>query len=53
MPSRAIVVTIDLGEAMLVTLNLSAAKTWRFRPAVRDGQPVRFRKLVQVWQTTR
>ena len=29
----------NLGEALLVTSNLSAAKTWRFRPAVRDGQP--------------
>jgi Gram-negative bacterial TonB protein C-terminal len=43
----------DLGEALLVTLNLSAAKTWRFRPALRDGQPVRYRTVVQVWPSTR
>jgi hypothetical protein len=43
----------NLGEALLVTANLSAAKTWRFRPAVRGGQPVRYRTLVQVWPTTR
>ena len=41
-----------LGEALLVTVNLSAAKTWRFLPAVKDGRPVRYRKLVQVWPTT-
>jgi hypothetical protein len=38
-----------LGEALLATMNLSAAKTWRFVPAVRDGRPVKYRKLVQVW----
>ena len=41
-----------LGEALLMTVNLSAAKTWRFLPAVRDGRPVKYRKLVQVWPTT-
>lgn len=41
-----------LGEALLMTVNLSAAKTWRFLPAVKDGRPVKYRKLVQVWQTT-
>jgi hypothetical protein len=30
----------NLGEALLVTMNLSAAKTWRFLPAVKDGRPV-------------
>ena len=38
-----------LGEALLATMNLSAAKTWRFVPAVKDGRPVKYRKLVQVW----
>jgi hypothetical protein len=42
-----------LAEALLVTVNLSAAKTWHFLPALKDGQPVRYRKLVQVWSTTR
>ena len=41
-----------VGEALLVTVNLSAAKTWRFLPAVKDGRPVKYRKLVQVWPTT-
>ena len=29
-------------------LLLSAAKGWKYRPATRDGQPVRFRKIIQV-----
>ena len=41
-----------LAEALLATVNLSAAKTWRFVPALRDGRPVRYRKLVQVWPAT-
>ena len=41
-----------LGQALLVTMNLSAAKTWRFLPAVKDGRPVKYRKLVEVWPTT-
>jgi hypothetical protein len=40
-----------LGEALLATMNLSAAKTWRFAPAVKDGRPVKYRKLVHVWLT--
>jgi TonB family protein len=31
-------------ERMLV----AAAKTWRFQPAIRDGQPVRFRTRIRV-----
>jgi hypothetical protein len=37
-----------LGEALMATLNLSAAKTWRFQPAVKDGRPVKYRAVVQV-----
>lgn len=40
-----------LAEALLATVNLSAAKTWRFVPAVKDGRPVKYRKLVRVWLT--
>jgi hypothetical protein len=42
----------NLGEALLVTVNMSAAKTWRFRPALRNGYPVRYRTFMQVWPTT-
>jgi hypothetical protein len=35
-----------LQDTMLATLNLSAAKSWRFRPALRDGKPVRYRWVV-------
>ncbi|MEE8131174.1 MAG: energy transducer TonB, partial [Vicinamibacterales bacterium] len=31
-------------EAMI----LSAIKTWRFRPAMKDGQPVRYRHLIPI-----
>jgi hypothetical protein len=40
-----------IGEALLATINLSAAKTWRFAPAVKDGRAVKYRKLLQVWLT--
>ena len=31
-------------ERMLV----AHAKTWKFRPAIRDGQPVKFRTVVRL-----
>ena len=37
-----------MGDTMLATLSLSAAKTWRFRPALKDGQPVKYRKAVWI-----
>ena len=27
---------------------LDASRSWRYKPATRDGTPVKFRKLVQV-----
>jgi TonB family protein len=30
------------------TLALAASRTWQYKPALRDGTPVKFRKLVQV-----
>jgi hypothetical protein len=35
-----------VGESNRLLNALSAAKNWRFRPAVRDGRPVRYRVLV-------
>jgi len=40
-----------LQTAMLGAANLSAAKTWRFNPAVRAGRPVKYRRTV--WVSTR
>jgi hypothetical protein len=38
----------SLEEAMFATINASAAKNWRFRPAMKAGQPVRYRRTVWV-----
>jgi hypothetical protein len=35
-----------MGETMLATMRLAAAKSWRFQPAVKDGSPVRYRRTV-------
>ena len=37
-----------IAEASLVMGALSAAKTWRFRPALRNGVPVKYRKVLWV-----
>jgi hypothetical protein len=36
---------------ILATMLLSAAKTWKFRPALHDGQPVRYRLRLDVTTT--
>jgi hypothetical protein len=36
----------SISDSMLLTMSLSAAKTWRFDPATKDGQPVRYRKSI-------
>jgi hypothetical protein len=35
----------SLGESMLFTMSLHALKTWQFRPALKDGNPVRYRQV--------
>jgi outer membrane biosynthesis protein TonB len=37
----------SIGETLQMTGILSAAKSWRFRPAEKDGQSVRYR--LQIW----
>ena len=36
----------SIGDAMVMTMSLSAAKTWRFQPAMKGGRPVRYSKTV-------
>jgi hypothetical protein len=35
-------------DSLYDTLALAASRTWQYRPATKDGAPVKFRKLVQV-----
>jgi len=39
-------------KRMTDMLLLSGAKMWKFTPAMKDGQPVRYRTMVS-WETTR
>jgi hypothetical protein len=45
---KAIDVPRSLGDAVVMTSSLSAAKSWRFRPAMKDGHPVRYRQQLIV-----
>jgi hypothetical protein len=45
---RARRVPVTMAEALRVTMSLSAAKTWRFRPGLKDGEPVRYRQVIRV-----
>jgi TonB family protein len=43
---RAVNVPISLGESVMLTAALSAVKSWRFRPATKDGAAVKYRQIV-------
>ena len=45
---RANRVPATMAEAVRVTLSLSAAKTWRFRPGTKDGEPVKYRQVIRI-----
>jgi len=45
---RARRVPETMAEAMTMTMSLSAAKAWRFRPGSKNGHPVRYRTIVWV-----
>ena len=38
----------NLGESLVLTNALSATKTWRFNPAMKEGLPVKYRELIAV-----
>jgi periplasmic protein TonB len=38
----------NLGDAVVVTMSLSAVKSWHFRPALKDGRPVKYRQQIPV-----
>jgi outer membrane biosynthesis protein TonB len=37
-----------LDESMVLTMSLSAAKSWRFQPARKDGRAVKYRQVLPV-----
>ena len=38
----------SLDESMVLTMSLSAAKSWRFQPAQKDGRAVKYRQVIPV-----
>lgn len=44
--AKATFTPTTIGETLLINNALSAAKTWRFDPAIKDGHPVKYRLLV-------
>ena len=38
----------QIGESVVLTAALSAVKSWHFRPALKDGSPVKYRQIVPV-----
>jgi hypothetical protein len=45
---RARRVPATMAEAMTVTMSLSAAKAWRFKPGMKNGAPVKYQTLVWI-----
>jgi predicted secreted protein len=45
---HALRVPATMAEAMTMTMSLSAAKAWRFRPGMKNGVPVKYRTIVWV-----
>jgi hypothetical protein len=45
---RSVDTASSLYDAAAVAMSLSAAKSWHFRPALKDGRPVRYRQIVAV-----
>lgn len=42
----------NVGESLLLTSALSVVKSWHFRPATKDGAPVKFRHIVPLREVT-
>jgi hypothetical protein len=45
---RARGVSASLSDTMTMTISLSAAKTWRFRPGLRNGEPVKYLHVISI-----
>ena len=45
---RARGVSESLSDTMIMTMSLSAAKTWRFRPGLRNGEPVKYMHVISI-----
>jgi outer membrane biosynthesis protein TonB len=43
---KAVHTPLTLGESVMLTAALSAVKAWHFRPAIKDGAPVKYRQIV-------
>ena len=40
-----------VGEWMMFTMSLHAIKSWEFRPALKDGRPLRYRRRLSFRQS--
>jgi hypothetical protein len=43
---KAVNTPVTLGESVMLTAALSTVKAWHFRPALKDGAPVKYRQIV-------